>query len=691
MARIDTTYTDEQIRQFASRDVGIMSQSAPANDVEVYNGIVDYVTYPLLSLYNSIDANGRIGGYFSCGLRKRLDIFKWTQPGRVVGLIQGENDDGSLQIALLGNDIKFTYTGSNSNIAYSNTVYYAVPQNVDDPDDLPDILTIGDNMQIRVGDEGGGYTVLEDAASYTNFNWRFREHVNSIQDLGSVRTTGVYQGHIIRDSGQTSYLDMTITKNPENTLILGYGANQSVAYCRLNKYPTAIYATVGNMFEFMSKRYEDSKALISSFDNTYMWLTSETTIFDQTKTHAWNIEYYNLILTSSQSEALQYLKDGTIPSDAIIHPLDWDSPPRYENDENDGGDGSADDDRKNNDDGEDGDNSRDTDPTPIVTPDFTPQRMTNNNLYWLQAGQLEDFIKWFWDEAGDIADLEDLWQKIQGLYNNLASAVINTRYMPININWAGGTSSTDSIIVGQIEKPGTYAKINKSNPQIRTLGHFKISEKYKSFCDYSPYTHVSLYLPFHGFMDIDADLFMGYTLEVKCVYDIMSGTIQYFIYCEDYLVNTCVAKMAVDIPITLQSKNDRDSAIFGNIMNAAAGIMSAGMSAASGNPIGLVMGMGTIAQGGSQSAPMKTFGNIGETGAFYAPQKCAVYIRWPSYNRPKNYGARVGYPCNMQYKLSDLTGFTQCYNPKLTFSGSVKPLQSEIDEILDELEKGVIL
>ena len=211
-----------------------------------------------------------------------------------------------------------------------------------------------------------------------------------------------------------------------------------------------------------------------------------------------------------------------------------------------------------------------------------------------------------------------------------------------------------------------------------------------------------LYLPFHGWIDLDIDIFTGNKLQVRCVYDHISGTIQYGVYVisknREFLLNTVIAKMAVDIPITLQSKNDRDSAIFNNVTNAFGNLLGAGASAVSGNPIGLVMSTAGVASSGTQSAPLKVNGTVGETGAFFMPNKCAVYIKRPSYNRPKNYGSRVGFPSNKGGKLSEFSGFTTVYNPQITFSGNtnadnvtIKPLQSEIDEIYSALEKGVIL
>ena len=347
----------------------------------------------------------------------------------------------------------------------------------------------------------------------------------------------------------------------------------------------------------------------------------------------------------------------------------------------------------------------DTDPMPTATPEYSPLRLTNNNLYWLSAADLRQFINWFWTDATDIASLGDLWDKIQGLYENLSQSIINIRYMPIMSSWLGTLGTDTKIIVGMIEKEHAVNIIPKSSTPIRDIGSYTIKPKFKdSFCNYSPYSSISIYLPFHGMVELDNDLIMGHKIYIRCAYDILSGTIQYFIHRdskEGSLIYSTVAKMAVDIPITLQTKTDRDSAIFQNVGSVVGGLVGAGASLAGGSPIGLTMGLANMSGFQPSSAPLRVTGNISESGAFYAPTKCAIYIKRPAYNRPDLYKSRVGVPCNESYKLSECSGFTTCYKPRINFSGveytennttvTIKPTHSEIEMIYDYLEKGVII
>jgi hypothetical protein len=327
----------------------------------------------------------------------------------------------------------------------------------------------------------------------------------------------------------------------------------------------------------------------------------------------------------------------------------------------------------------------------------------------LQAGQLQAFITWFWTQAGEVIELDDLWNRIIGLYNDLSSAVLMIRYFPVNVSYIGGTEDVNDIIVGMVTcSQQGVKKLLKRKPTKVTLGNYNIPTKYNSFADFSPYTELMLYMPFHGWLSLDVDLFMGKTLRVKGIYDYMSGTLQYLIYVVDNgerLVNSCIVKMAVDIPITLQSKTDRDSAIFNNVTSAMGNLLSAGVSVATANPIGLIMSTVNATSTGAQSAPIKTYGTQGETGSYFAPNRLCVYLKRPSYNRPNLYKSRVGYPCNKGCYLGvgkDPTvdvakGFTTVYNPTINFAGNtysgkkIKPLQSEIEEIYSALEKGVII
>ena len=185
---------------------------------------------------------------------------------------------------------------------------------------------------------------------------------------------------------------------------------------------------------------------------------------------------------------------------------------------------------------EDGNSDKDMDDTPVQPPALSPQAITNNNIYWLSGNLIQSFFRWYWTELGDMTDFQNWLDKIMGMFKSLDEAIISLRYYPVDESFFGGVSSASSITLANTHYgEGLNAqKVNKTTPNIVTIGSYTIREYYKSFCDYSPYTQIKLYLPLHGWIDLDTNLFMGTKLVVKAAFDIMSSTIQYFIFANTF-------------------------------------------------------------------------------------------------------------------------------------------------------------
>lgn len=396
-----------------------------------------------------------------------------------------------------------------------------------------------------------------------------------------------------------------------------------------------------------------------------------------------NFEYLNLILTHKPENVIQYLEYGDIPDD-----IELKSTPTDNNSI------SGNKDKGSDNENEDGDTKRDMDDTPATPPALSPQAITNNNLYWISTSMVDNFFRWFWNDLGDMTDFRNWLENIQGMFQNLNEAIVSLRYYPIPEIFFGGVVGTDKIILANTHygESLNIHRINKTTPNIVTIGTYVISEHFNSFCDYAPYTQIRLYLPLFGWLDLDTNLVMGTKLKIQCAFDVLASTLQYYIYANNTLINTVNANIDCEIPFTLQAFNDRQRAIVNNVASVTNGIM--GMAQSTKNPIGMANSFLETEQAltNVEGAHLNTYGTAGQTGALYTFPKCVIYIQRPSYNRPKNYGKHIGYPCNKQYTLKDIRGFTQCSNPQIDFTyEDTKPLQSEVDEIYSMLERGVIL
>lgn len=432
-------------------------------------------------------------------------------------------------------------------------------------------------------------------------------------------------------------------------------------------------------------------------DNTYLQFSAGGTSTVQGEyCHMW--KPYNLILTENEAQARQYVLDGTLPDDAILFPFDEDNLGYTDGSDDSGGGGSSDT-------GEDGKATKEFIDTPTTKPDVTPVMASNNNYYWMQINELKAFMDWFWNNAGDLADADDLWQAIQGLYANLGEAILRVRYMPVQVANLGEVEAVTQVNVGQLAHIMNTNAFKKSvGAPVVTLGTVSIplSSDEGFFTDFAPYCNITIYLPLYGFMDLDANMLMGGKLRVQCAYDMITGTIQYFIQASDdsgnYMtINTVTAKCNVDIPITLQSKAESDGAIMSNIGRIGQALTSVAVAPAS--AIGTTLGLAGF-QADAKSPPLAMRGGMGETGAFYSYPEVYVVIKKPAYVKPHNYDSRVGYPCNGAYVLEKIHGYTECFNPYIEFTHMTvndsdinppKPTADEIETIYNALTDGVIL
>lgn len=523
----------------------------------------------------------------------------------------------------------------------------------------------------------------------------------------NVRNISSYHGFKYGDNDISGNV-FSITTNKSNTLSVGENIANYNMTLDTEVYDNPLAICSGNIFTYVR-------------DQWHRWLSTCPQNFNDPNDIT-NFSYndgvplnningcshcYNIILTKNEQEAIDYINNGTLPSDAYLYPLNFDDLPKYQpsdNKDNDDDDGN---------DEPDSDNTRDVDETPIVEPYLTPSILNANNVYWINVGELNDFLLWFWYDIQQFSILDpstwdNIFDSIEGLYANLANAVLSIRYMPIKPEWIGGLGSQEVIKIAQIQKNGLVDTIGKNKSIIRKIGEIKIQNDFNSFVDYAPYSELVLYLPYYGYVTLDIDIFTGHNLTVYGVYDIMSGTIQYFIFYDDtFMVNMYLAKMCVDIPITLQSAYDRDRTIEQNVATTLSGFMSAGAGALTGNPIGLTMGISSLNQTVSpqNSAPIKVEGITSEQGSLYAPSKCAIILKRPvTTNKGSAFSKCIGYLWCKTSKLSELSGFTICENPRIHFNGveyvdengnntgiMILPLQEEIDEIYSLLEEGVIL
>ena len=387
--------------------------------------------------------------------------------------------------------------------------------------------------------------------------------------------------------------------------------------------------------------------------------------------------FYNLIITEDYDQAVKFVNDGTIPDDA------WANIPK---DPDPDGDGNAS--------GESGGSHKnDIDTFEPSAPDFNSINLSNLHTYWITKGQMKDFYTKLWEfNWTDIST-----NLLTGIYSNLVSNVVSLKMMPTSPENLGGTGEAEAVVLGFKTFDDLIVQtIGTKTCPVVTIGTINIKKAYKSYADYSPYTDIALYLPFVGVVPLDTNLFMntaeynGSTLTVKASYDMLGGTITYFIEYEHATVYQFTGNMAVDVPVSLQSGVDIGTSLAQNASSAIATATNALTSVAEPKPIGKAVNtavQNVSSFGGASASAQSLYSSTGGDGAFYAFPKCVLMIRRPEYNRPKTYDSTIGYPAFFTKKVADIKGFATVTNPKIPLVDGMT--KEEHDMIVSAMQNGL--
>ena len=116
-------------------------------------------------------------------------------------------------------------------------------------------------------------------------------------------------------------------------------------------------------------------------------------------------------------------------------------------------------------------------------------------------------------------------------------------------------SEKSAIIVGSYPvdpQDNTRAKayeVSQYSPETVNCGSSSIGGYYHDFRDLSPYSSLTLLLPFAGAVDLPTDVFMNHSCTLFETVDPISGDLKYNIYCDSALYTTVTGNCGVDLSI----------------------------------------------------------------------------------------------------------------------------------------------
>lgn len=280
------------------------------------------------------------------------------------------------------------------------------------------------------------------------------------------------------------------------------------------------------------------------------------------------------------------------------------------------------------------------------------------------------FVKWYILTETEMTALE----------NWLSSSNRPTGYRPLE-SFVGVSEYPFDLVENRVCSSFTdnYVKIGTENYdsplnrmiQIRRvidLGSYKIDRYNNDFTDYAPYSTYKLYIPFCGWVELDSDICVDETIDVKLIVDPISTSCKGVVLVRGNIIAETNGTCGNNIPISSNNMGMQRQAL----LNAGLGIMGSvgavATGALTGNTLattgGILGAVGSISQALSNSHTnySSVKGTTGTATNYNTYKQCVIQITHPVEIIPHNYGHTIGYITNKTKILSNCSGYVVCDN-----------------------------
>ena len=222
------------------------------------------------------------------------------------------------------------------------------------------------------------------------------------------------------------------------------------------------------------------------------------------------------------------------------------------------------------------------------------------------------------------------------------------------------------------------------------FGEIALTEYFQTFMDYSPYTKLSVYIPYCGIVPLNVDNFMNDKISMKCRVDMLTGQFVVFVSNSTGIVTTVSGSCAYQLPIRANDYNRLVTSglgLLGGIVGTAGALATGNIPLAVGAGIGTVGGL--VATSQAMTKPDVTSkGSLGGNYGLLGNRTPYLIIQRPTLSVPPDYGKTIGYMSRITSKLGDLSGYTVVEEIHLEH---ISATDDEKKLIENALKSGVIL
>ena len=274
----------------------------------------------------------------------------------------------------------------------------------------------------------------------------------------------------------------------------------------------------------------------------------------------------------------------------------------------------------------------------------------------------------------------DFYDFIQNLNSSPIENIVSIKMLPFEIP----AGEDIEIVLGNVPTGvlGNPVDIDYNCKHVINPSGTTIAKKYGAKYNYlnsSPYTKLSLFLPFIGFKSLDPAIFLDHELKVEYIADIVTGSCVAMIYADDVPITQFTGEIGLDIPISSTNRAQVEAGILQSVGQVALG-------ASVGSVGGMVAGAMSIL---NNSYHTDTQGVASPCCNSFITHDVFYILDSPCVQIPSKYAHTHGLPLFLSKTLRNVHGFTVCDN--VDTSGISGATQEEKEMIKEALESGVYL
>lgn len=319
----------------------------------------------------------------------------------------------------------------------------------------------------------------------------------------------------------------------------------------------------------------------------------------------------------------------------------------------------------------DDDNSRPDEGTPTPTPippivDIGGSASALYTVYNPSKNNLNALGAYLW--TSDILE-----QLVRIFSNNPMDAVISLH----SIYCSPSLGANSNIKLGYLDA-GSGTNCPTVNSQFVSIdcGYVDIPEYFGDCRDYSPYTNVTIFLPFIGFRTVKTEDIVAGRVNIKYNIDVLTGSCVAIVSVRkkgvSHTLYTFEGNCSMSLPLT---GADHTRMI--------AGLSSAVLGGVTGGVAGAVMGGVNAMASGSFQANIQRSGSFsGNAGAMSIKKPYIIVNRDYIYDA-ESYNELYGFPANISTRLGDCSGYNRVKSVHVdSISNATKEEKDEIESIL---------